>query len=344
VHGSNVSNRFLMPFTENDKMNTANTPDSPNSGWERKILENLVLATLKEQRAKRRWGIFFKLAALLYFFLLLGMMTGLHTNSDSAGDARHTALISLQGVIDAQGEVTAEHINSALKSAFENRNTAGIILRINSPGGSPVQSGMIYDEIRRQRALHPDIPLYAVVEDICASGAYFVAAAADGVYVNQSSLVGSIGVLIDSFGFTGAMEKMGVERRLMTAGESKGFLDPFSPMKPEDKAHVETLLTEIHQQFISAVRAGRGTRLKETPEMFSGLVWSGARSVELGLADALGTTDSVAREVIKAEKIVDFSVKENLAERFAKRLGADAAAGFGQSLKQQVTKAQGTLN
>ncbi|MDR2626224.1 MAG: S49 family peptidase [Zoogloeaceae bacterium] len=320
-------------------MNTANTPDNPNnpnSGWERKVLENLVLATLKEQRAKRRWGIFFKLAALAYFFILLAALAGGLADNEPAGDARHTALINLQGVIDAQGDVTAERINSALKSAFENRNTAGIILRINSPGGSPVQSGMIYDEIRRQRTLHPDIPVYAVVEDICASGAYFVAAAADGIYVHQSSLVGSIGVLIDSFGFTGAMEKMGVERRLMTAGESKGFLDPFSPMKPEDKAYVETLLAEIHQQFIQAVRAGRGERLKETPEMFSGLVWSGAKSVELGLTDALGTTDSVAREVIKAEKIVDFSIKENFAERFAKRLGADAATGFGQSLRQQM--------
>jgi protease-4 len=330
-----------MSSTENDTMNTANTPntpDNPNSGWERKILENLVLATLKEQRAKRRWGIFFKLAALAYFFILLAVLAGWQADSEPTGDARHTALINLQGVIDAQGDVTAERINSALKSAFENRNTAGVILRVNSPGGSPVQSGMIYDEIRRQRTLHPDIPVYAVVEDICASGAYFVAAAADGIYVNQSSLVGSIGVLIDSFGFTGAMEKMGVERRLMTAGESKGFLDPFSPMKEEDKAYIEGLLAEIHQQFIQAVRAGRGERLKETPEMFSGLVWSGAKSVELGLTDALGTTDSVAREVIKAEKIVDFSVKENLAERFAKRLGADAATGFGQSLKQQMTK------
>jgi protease-4 len=332
-----------MLSTENNTMNTVNTPDSPHSGWERKTLENLVFATLKEQRAKRRWGIFFKLAALAYFLILLVMVAGWQTDREPIGDARHTALINLQGVIDAQGEVTAERINAALKSAFENRNTAGVILRINSPGGSPVQSGIIYDEIRRQRTLHPDIPLYAVVEDICASGAYFVAAAADGVYVHQSSLVGSIGVLIDSFGFTGAMEKIGVERRLMTAGESKGFLDPFSPMKPEDKAYVESLLAEIHQQFIDAVRAGRGARLKETPEMFSGLVWSGARSVELGLADALGTADSVAREVIKAEKIVDFSVKENLAERFAKRLGADAATGFGQSLKEQMTQ-QGALN
>ncbi|MDR2366338.1 MAG: S49 family peptidase [Zoogloeaceae bacterium] len=323
-------------------MNTSDTSADP--AWERKVLENLVLSTLKEQRAKRRWGIFFKFIVLFYFFVLMAMLSGWRSNNDSVGDARHTALINLQGVIDAQGEITAERINAALKSAFENQNTAGVILRINSPGGSPAQSGMIYDEIRRQRALHPDIPLYAVVEDICASGAYFVAAAADRIYVNQSSLVGSIGVLIDGFGFTGAMEKIGVERRLMTAGENKGFLDPFSPVKPEDKAHVEALLTEIHQQFIGAVRAGRGKRLKEGPETFSGLVWSGAKSVELGLSDALGTTDGVARDIIKAEKIVDFSIRENLAERFAKRLGADAAAGFGQSLKQQMTKAQGVLN
>jgi protease-4 len=339
-----MPNRFYLLFTENNTMNASNSPDNPASGWERKVLEDLVFAALKEQRAKRRWGIFFKCVVLLYFLILIGMLSGLNADNESNGDAQHTALINLQGVIDAQGEVTAERINLALKSAFENRNTAGVILRINSPGGSPVQSRMIYDEIRRQRSLHPDIPLYAVVEDICASGAYFVAAAADGIYVNPSSLVGSIGVLINSFGFTGTMEKMGVERRLMTAGEHKGFLDPFSPMKPEDKAYIETLLTEIHQQFISAVRVGRGERLKETPEIFSGLIWSGAKSVELGLSDALGTTNSVAREVIKADKIVDFSVKENLAERFAKRLGADAAVGFGQSIREQITAAQRALN
>jgi len=199
------------------------------------------------------------------------------------------------------------------------------VLRINSPGGSPVQSGIIYDEIKRLRAKYPDIPLHAVVEDMCASGGYYVAAAADRIYVDKASIVGSIGVLMDGFGFTGSMDKLGVERRLLTAGENKGFLDPFSPQDPRQKEFAQVLLNDIHQQFIDAVRAGRGKRLKETPEMFSGLMWTGAQSVRMGLSDGLGSVDSVARDVIKAEKTVDYSVRENIAERFAKRLGADMA-------------------
>jgi protease-4 len=214
-----------------------------------------------------------------------------------------------------------------LQSAFEDKGTAGVILRINSPGGSPVQAGIVYDEIQRLRKAHPDTPLYAVVEDVCASGGYYIAAAADRIFVNRASIVGSIGVLMGGFGFTEVMQHVGVERRLLTAGENKGFFDPYSPWNVRQKEHAETLLREIHEQFIGAVRKGRGDRLRETPEMFSGLIWTGSQSMRLGLADDFGTIDSVARDVIKAENILDYSVKENIAERVAKRLGADIAQG-----------------
>ncbi|HTH94686.1 MAG TPA: S49 family peptidase [Rhodocyclaceae bacterium] len=293
-------------------------------GWERNVLEKIALAGLKEQRARRRWGIFFKLIGFAYVGLMLAAFFGIG-NSDSVVDGRHTALVQMNGVIEAHGEADAGTIISALQSAFDDKNTAGVVLQINSPGGSPVQAGMIYDEIRRLRKLHPDIPLYAVVEDICASGGYYVASAADAIYVDKASLVGSIGVLMDGFGFTDVMKKVGVERRLLTAGENKGFLDPFSPSNPKQTAYAQEMLSDIHTQFIDAVKQGRGKRLKETPDMFSGLVWTGAKSVQLGLADGFGTTDSVARDVIKADTVHDYTVKQNFAERIAKRFGADMA-------------------
>jgi len=237
----------------------------------------------------------------------------------------HTALIDLQGEIGSSDLVNADSVVSSLQSAFEDRHTKGVILRINSPGGSPVQAGIINDEIKRQRKLHPNIPLYAVVEDICASGGYYIAVAADRIYVNKASIVGSIGVLMDGFGFTGVMDKLGVERRLITAGENKAILDPFSPNNPKHKEFAQKLLNQIHQQFIAVVREGRGVRLKETPEMFSGLFWSGETSIKMGLADALGNSEYVAREVIKQDNIVDFTTRENFADRFAKRLGASMA-------------------
>lgn len=321
---------------ENSPNDPRNTPD-----WERKTLEKLAFATLSEQRARRRWGIFFKLLGFAYLMAVLAAVMDWAPTGEPVDKGRHTALINVYGVIEAKGDVSAEKINAALQSAFEDKNTAGVVLKINSPGGSPVQSGIIFDEMRRLKAKHPEIPLYAVVEDLCASGGYYVAAGADKIYVNKASIVGSIGVLMNGFGFTGAMEKLGVERRLLTAGENKGFLDPFSPVNPAQKVHVEAMLGEIHQQFIEVVRQGRGKRLQETPEMFSGLVWTGEQSIKLGLADELGTVDSVARDVIKAEKLVDYSVKENLAERFAKRLGADAASGFGRGLVESLgVKAQ----
>jgi len=300
-----------------------------NTDWERGVIEKLALEALKEQRRGRRWGIFFKLLAFAYITFLLIAFTDLG-RGDRSSD-KHTALVEVAGVIDAKGNASADNVNAALQGAFKDKKTQGVVLRINSPGGSPVQAGIIYDEIRRLRGLHPDIPMYAVVEDICASGGYYIASAADKIYVDKASLVGSIGVLMDNFGFVDAMQKVGVERRVFTAGENKAFLDPFSPLEPRQVEYAKALLGEIHQQFIDVVRKGRGTRLKDSPELFSGLIWTGSKSIELGLTDGLGSLDYVAREVIKAESIVDYTQKENVAERLAKRFGAGAAAALGLS-------------
>ena len=296
-------------------------------GWERQTLEKIALSAVKEQRRSRHWSIFFKSLTFIYLFLLLFYaMDWIGDEASATGD--HTALIDIQGVIGSEDEVNADDVISSLQTAFDNKHTKGVILRINSPGGSPVQAGLINDEISRQRKLHPKIPLYAVVEDICASGGYYIAAAADKIYVDKASIVGSIGVLMDGFGFTGIMDKLGVERRLITAGENKAILDPFSPVKPEQREYAQHLLDEVHQQFIDVVRKGRGQRLKETPEMFSGLFWTGETSIKLGLADALGSSEYVAREVIKQENIVDFTTREDFADRFARRLGASAMSSL----------------
>ena len=296
--------------------------------WERETLEKLSFAALKEQRKARRWGIFFKLLTFAYVTFLLFMLLQWRGDGDVISGGQHTALVQLDGVIDAKGEASAEKITGALQNAFKDKNTQGVILRINSPGGSPVQSGIIYDEVRRLRSVYPNTPLYVVVEDICASGGYFVAASADKIYVNKASLVGSIGVLMDGFGFTGGMDKLGVERRLLTAGENKGFMDPFSPVDPKQKEYALGMLNDIHQQFIAVVKQGRGKRLKDNPDLFSGLIWTGQRSVELGLADGFGSVESVARDVIKAEQVVDYTEKSNPVERIAKRFGAAAAKSF----------------
>ena len=309
-----------------------NVSDSNDQQWERKVLEKLAMEALAEQRRGRRWGIFFKLLGFAYLVVVLGVALDWGRGDGIVEGAKFTALVNLDGVIKAKGEASAEHVVSALQAAFENKHTAGVILRINSPGGSPVQSGIINDEMRRLRAKYPEIPLHAVVEDVCASGGYYVAAGADKIFVDKASIVGSIGVLMDGFGFTGTMEKLGVERRLLTAGESKGFLDPFSPQNENHKDHAKQMLGEVHQQFIDVVRKGRGKRLKETPDMFSGLMWSGAKSIELGLADGYGTVDSVARDVFKASDVRDFTVKQNFAERFAKQIGADMAEGMANVL------------
>jgi protease-4 len=305
--------------------------DQPEN-WERKAIERLAADALREQRRARRWGIFFKLLFFAYLTFFVFAAVDWRGAESSAG--KHTSLVELTGVIDAQGDANADHITSALQNAFKDKNTQGVILRINSPGGSPVQAGIIYDEIRRLRGLYPAIPMYVVVEDLCASGGYYVASAADRIYVDKASIVGSIGVIMDGWGFTGVMDKLGVERRVLTSGENKDFLDPFAPLDPKQKEHALEMISQIHQQFIDVVRKGRGKRLKETPDMFSGLMWTGEKSVELGLADGLGSVDYVAREVIKAEDVVDYTVKDNIAERVAKRFGATMASSLSKMLLQ----------
>jgi protease IV len=304
-----------------------------SSNWEREVLEKLAYQSLKEQKRNRFWGVFFKSLTFVWLFLMLFYMLNWigGTSGNSAED--HTALIDIQGEIGAQDQVNADSVISSLNDAYDNKHTKGVILRINSPGGSPVQAGIINDEIRRQRKLHPEIPVYAVVEDICASGGYYIAVAADKIYVDKASIIGSIGVLMDGFGFTGAMAKFGVERRLMTAGENKAMLDPFSPVNPKHKVLAQAMLDEVHQQFISVVRQGRGNRLKETPETFSGLFWSGEAGIKMGLADELGSYEYVAREVIKQENIVDFTASEGLADRVARK--------FGASMTQSMFKGMG---
>ncbi|NUA28192.1 S49 family peptidase [Cupriavidus basilensis] len=297
-------------------------PVPTGTGWERDVLEKVLMATLREQRAARRWRIFFRFAGLALLALIFFAVFDFKGDGTIATSGRHTAMVSLDGEIAAGTPASAESINAALQAAFADTNAAGIILKINSPGGSPVQAGMINDEIRRLRTLYPAKPFFVVVEEICASGGYYVAAAADKIYVDKASIVGSIGVLMDGFGFTGLMDKLGVERRLYTSGANKGMLDPFSPQVPRQKQYAETMLKQIHQQFIDVVKEGRGDRLKDDPDLFSGLFWSGERSVELGLADGLGNADYVARDLFKAEDIVDYTVKENIAERVAKRFGA----------------------
>ena len=300
------------------------TDSTPN--WERDVLEKLALSAVVEQRRTRRWGIFFKALGFLYLTFLIVLLAGL-VKGDVNKLGKHTALIDLQGVI-ASDEANADMMITGLKDAFENKNTQGVIMRINSPGGSPVQAGQINDEIRRLRALYPKIPFYVVVDDICASGGYYIAVAAEKIYVDKASLVGSIGVLMDGFGFTQTMDKLGVERRLITSGNNKGFLDPFSPTDPQQVEYAKQMLEEIHAQFIQVVRQGRGKRLKETPETFSGLVWSGQKSIELGLADGFGSVESVARDVIKAEDIVDFTPQEGLADRLVGKFGIAMASLF----------------
>jgi protease IV len=314
--------------------------DSENrtEGWEKQVLEKLALASLQEHRRARQWGIFFKSLTFIYLFILLFLATDLFTGDEISRARKHTALVELRGVISPDSVSSADNVNAGLQEAFKDAKTQGVILRINSPGGSPVQAGYINDEIRRLRAKYPEIPLYAVIEDVCASGGYYVASAADKIYVDKASVVGSIGVLMNGFGFTGAMEKLGVERRLITAGENKAFLDPFSPLNLQQEKYAREMLSDIHAQFIQVVQQGRGARLKETPEMFSGLVWTGQKSIDLGLADAMGSAEYVAREIIKADHIVDYTTREGFTERLARRFGGVVAetlisTGFGWGLR-----------
>jgi len=296
------------------------------------VFAQLARDFLRERRVERRWRTMFRLfwlalAALLVYSLWI---QGRHVTPSTAP---HTALVDVRGEIAADTEASAELLLAALKDAFKDDAAQAVVLRINSPGGSPVQAGIVYDEILRLKKQY-DKPVYAVVEEMCASGAYYIAAAADEIFVDKASVVGSIGVLMDGFGFTGIMEKVGVERRLLTAGENKGMLDPFSPLLPKQRAYAQAMLDQIHQQFIAVVREGRGKRLKETPEIFSGLFWNGEQAVKLGLADRFGNLDFVAREVVKAEDIIDYTPRDNVAERLAKRFGAAMGAGAVKALRE----------
>lgn len=304
--------------------------------WQAEVISKLAFAAVDEQRRARKWSIFFK--ALFFIYLLILMITAF-TSSDSTSNlgksSEHTALVEIQGVIAAGAEASADNIIHGLRAAFKEPKAKAVILRINSPGGSPVQAGYVYDEIKRLRKLHKDKKVYAVISDMCASGGYYIAVAADEIYADKASIVGSIGVLMNGFGFTEAMKKVGVERRLYTAGTSKGFLDPFSDVKSSDKKHIQSLLGTIHKQFINTVKEGRGKRLVDDEKLFTGLIWTGEESVALGLTDGLGSSSFVAREIIEAEKIIDYTPKPNYLDRFAERLGVSMTGVFERSFNLQ---------
>jgi protease IV len=305
--------------------------DATDAGWERQLLEKIALDLLAEQRLARRWRNAIRIAWLAFLALLFWF--GMERGGVSTDVSKpHTAVLEIKGEIGAGMEASAELVVSSMRSAFEDEGARAVVLLINSPGGSPVQAGIINDEIRRLKELHKK-PVYAVVEETCASAAYYIAVAADQIFVDKASVVGSIGVLMDGFGFTGLMDKLGVERRLMTAGENKGFMDPFSPQTEKQRVYAQAMLDQIHKQFIAVVKAGRGDRLKETPETFSGLFWTGQQAVEMGLADQLGNVDYVAREVVKAEDLVDYTRRDNVAERLVKRFGASIGEAGVRALK-----------
>ncbi len=295
-------------------------------------LERLAREHIRHQNSDRRWRHGIRLGWLLLAALVLWQMFS-HSRSTATATGEHTALVDVIGDIAQGSPSSAESLMPALRSAFEDANAKAVVLRINSPGGSPVQAGLVHDEIQRLKALHSK-KVYAVVEEVCASGAYYIAAAADEIYVDKASIVGSIGVLMDGFGFTGLMDKVGVERRLITAGENKGMLDPFSPLSPRQKAYAQQMINQVHQQFITVVRQGRGKRLKETPETFSGLFWNGDEAVRQGLADKLGSLDQVARDVVKAETVVDYTQRDNVVERLSKRLGTSMGEGAMRAVRQ----------
>lgn len=313
--------------------NPAPAGQSANPGWERAVLEKLVFAALEEQRAARRWKLISRLSWLAFFLLLVWLVWGLG-GSSKVPSQRHTAVIEIKGEIASESEASAALVVASIRAAFEDSGAQAVVLLINSPGGSPVQAGIINDEIRRLKAQHKK-PVYAVVEEVCASAAYYIAVAADRIYVDKASIVGSVGVLMDGFGFTGLMDKLGVERRLITAGDNKGMLDPFSPQTERQRAYAQGMLDQIHKQFIEVVKTGRGKRLKESSDVFSGLFWTGQQALDLGLVDHYGNLDFVAREVVKAEDIVDYTRHPNVAERLIKRFGAAIGEGTVKAVRTQ---------
>lgn len=298
---------------------TQQTPPPQSDHWERKVLEDLAYAALKEQRSKRRWGYVFKGLVLLYLVAVLILMNPLGESTTITDE--HTALVEINGLISSETEANADAVITGVRQAFESTSAKGLIIRLNTPGGSPVQAGLINDEIRRLRETRPDFPVYAVIQDVSASGGYYIAVAAEEIYADKASIVGSIGVRMDSFGFTEAIDKLGIERRSLTAGENKAFLDPFKPLKQSDVDHAENMLDNIHQQFIDVVKTGRGDRLSDDADLFSGLFWSGEQSLELGLIDGLVGSGEVARELVGAEEIVDYTLRPSYFDRFAQQLG-----------------------
>lgn len=305
------------PMIERDEV-AARKED--RKAWQ--LLEKTLLASVQEQRRSRRWGIFFKSLTFLYLIGALFLLSPLSNLEGGATAGKpHTALIEVRGTIADRQEASADNLVTSLRRAFKNEQTRAVVLRINSPGGSPVQAGYVYDEIRRLRGLHPDIPVYAVIADMGASGAYYIAAAADRIYADKASLVGSIGVTAAGFGFVETLGKLGIERRTYTAGEHKAFLDPFQPERADEREFWQGVLNTTHEQFIEQVRKGRGDRLKEDPDLFSGLVWSGEQAVELGLVDGLSSASAVARDVVGAEELVDFTHRESPFQRFSRQLG-----------------------
>lgn len=303
------------------------------AGWEKKVLEKLAFSAIDEQKKARRWGILFKCLSFAYLSVVLAMFAYPHFEAEMGSGTAHVAVVDVQGMILEGEAANADVVIEGLRDAVKDKNTKGIILNINSPGGSAVQSAYIYDEIRRQKKLHPDMPIYAVVGDMCASGGYYVAAASDKIYVSPASLIGSIGVIMNGFGFSNVLEKLGVERRVLTAGAHKAFLDPFSPVNQTEAEHMQTLLDQVHQQFIAAVKTARGDRLKETPDMFSGLVWNGEQGVKLGLADGFGSVDSVARDELGVDEKVNFTPQDRLFDRLAGKFGASFAHSIAAAVK-----------
>ena len=303
--------------------------------WERNVIEKNASDSLSEQRKTRRWGIFFKLLTLFYLsIILIFVITSGRSQVPSSGE--FSALIKINGVIGTGLDVSAEDVISSLKDAYSYSGTKAIILEINSPGGSPVQSGMINDEIRRGQQMYPDIPVYAVVQDICASGGYYIAVAADKIFVDKASIVGSIGVRIDGFGFEEIIKNIGIERRLITSGENKGILDPFLPVPPKQSIFIEQLLDEVHKQFIDVVKQGRGDKLSMNPDIFSGLFWNGDRAITLGLVDDFGTVDSVARDIVRNEEIVDFTIYDSFGDTLAEKIGVGIGGSIGNSFMNKI--------
>lgn len=325
------------PWTRNPPGGSPEQAAARQDRWARDLVMRLASDAVTEKRRARRWGILFKSLTLVYLFALLGIGVGGMDWVERllSDERRHTAVVRIEGMIADGVEASADNVVSGLRAAFEDSDTAGVVLRINSPGGSPVQAGRIHDAIMQLRERHPRMPVYAVIEDVCASGGYYIAAAAQEIYADQASMVGSIGVIAGGFGFVEALDKLGIERRVYTAGDNKALLDPFSPEQPEQVAHLQGLIDAIHQQFIAAVKRGRGERLADDERLFSGLVWSGADSVELGLIDGLGSTRYVAEELIGVERLADYTSRLGWTDRLFIRIGQ----GIGETLLRIVSPA-----